>query len=204
MWKWIKTMSDFFSLPLKKKTKILAFSGSLRESSNNKKLLLEAASIVRELGADVNVINLKDLPIPFYDGDIGSKEGIPENVRNLRRLMIQSQVIFIATPEYNGSIPAVLKNILDWTSLDDEGNFSRKAYEGKKFFIMCASSGPRGGSWGLDHLRLIIEIISGTAHIQQFVLQEAHTAFDEQGNFKEPNKKTELQKVIQNVLLYTS
>src|SRR4028118_1141851 len=96
--------------------KILAFAGSAREASYNKLLVKIAAEGARAAGAEVTYLDLRDLPIPLFDEDLEAKEGIPENARKLKELMMAHQGLLIASPEYNGSITAVLKNAIDWAS----------------------------------------------------------------------------------------
>jgi NAD(P)H-dependent FMN reductase len=164
------------TVPLLAKMNILVFAGSTRADSYNKKLAREAVEMAGKLGAKVTLIDLKDYPMPFYDGDL-EKEGMPKDAKRFRDLMVASDAIIIASPEYNGSISAVLKNALDWASRDEKGNPSRAAFEGKRFALMSASPGEGGGARGLAHLRAIIESIGGTVLEQQTVVGRAHEAF---------------------------
>ena len=158
--------------------KILAFSGSTRADSYNKKLLQEAVAIAKEKGAEVQVIDLKDYPMPFYDGDFEEKQGMPENAKKLRTLMCASDAMIIASPEYNASFSAVLKNAIDWVSRGETGGASRDAFRGKKFALMSASLGKSGGANGLKQLRDVITAIGGEVVSNQVVVPEAHTVFD--------------------------
>lgn len=187
--------------PLTAEIKIVAFAGSTRQDSLNKKLVIEAANIAKEKGATVTVVDLKDYPIPLYDGDLEKNSGMPEFAKQLRRLMIDSQAIIIATPEYNGSIPAVLKNALDWASRDENGHSSRDAFKGKIFAIMSASPGKGGGKRALNHLRTIIEAVGGQVVSIQTSVPEAATAFDAHGHLKENPSKEELKKEVNQLLL---
>jgi len=197
MWKWMMILCVAFSANLSAEIKVLAFSGSTRGDSVNKKLVSQAANLARQKEVTVTVIDLKDFPIPFYDGDLEAKEGMPLKAKQLRQLMIQSQVILIASPEYNGSLSAVLKNAIDWASRSEEGGSSRDAFKGKKFVIMSASPGSGGGARGLVHLRTIIENIGGTVVPQQVVVPDAFNAFDQQGLLKDLKIKLELQQLIE-------
>ena len=114
--------------------------------------------------------------------------------------MIQSNVILIASPEYNGSLSGVLKNTIDWASRNEEGEGSREAFKGKKFVLMSASPGPGGGANGLIHLRSILERIGGTVVPQQIIIPDAYNAFDDQGRLKDNKIKNELQQAIQAAL----
>lgn len=149
MWIWFTALCVVFSATLSAEIKVLAFTGSTRESSINKKLIHEVADLTRQFKAKVTVIELKDYPLPFYDADLESKEGMPLHAKQLRKLMMQSDLIFIASPEYNGSLSALLKNVIDWVSRGEEGGASRDAFKGKKFVIMSASPGGSGGLEGL-------------------------------------------------------
>ena len=181
-------------------TKILVFAGSTREESYNKKLALYAAKIARTNGASVTVINLKEYPLPLYDGDSEKNEGMPNNAKKIRQLMIDSNAIIIASPEYNGSVSAVLKNVLDWASRSEDGKPSRDAFKGKKFAIMSTSPGTGGGARGLVHLRFIIDAIGGTVVEDQVIVPNGNDAFDEKGELKNPTIKEQLQKEIKELL----
>lgn len=183
-------------------TKVLAFAGSLRTDSANKKLIREAAAIAKELGATVTVIDLKEYPIPLYDGDIEEKDGMPEKAKQLRRMMLDAQVIMISSAEYNSSLPGVLKNVIDWMSRKEEKGPSRDAFKGKKFIIMSASPGKLGGSRALAHLRGIIDEIGGPGTVlpQQLSLSDSYNAFDGEGHLKDPKLKSDLRRLVQSAI----
>lgn len=197
MWKWIMILCVVTTAALSAEIKVLAFAGSTREDSVNKKLVSEAANLARQMGANVTLIDLKDYPLPFYNADLETKEGMPLKARQFRQLMIQCDVILIASPEYNGSLSATLKNAIDWASRSEDGGGSREAFQGKKFAIMSASPGASGGTRGLAHLRAILENIGGTVIAQQVVVPDAYNAFDEQGHLKNGNVRKELQQLVQ-------
>src|ERR1700761_4096826 len=96
--------------------KILAFAGSLRGGSFNKMLVRVAAHAARNAGAEVTVIDLKEYPLPLYDGDLEDSQGLPDNGRKLKDLFLAHQGLLLGCPEYNSSISAVLKNVIDWVS----------------------------------------------------------------------------------------
>ena len=96
--------------------KILAFAGSLRKDSFNKQLVKVAAEGARSTGVEVTLIDLKDFPLPVYDGDLEAAQGLPENVKKLKNLFLEYQGLLIALPEYNSSIPGGFKNMIDWIS----------------------------------------------------------------------------------------
>lgn len=200
MLKWCLAIGLLFGGPVAAETKVLAFSGSTREGSFNKKLVQEAAKMAQQMGAIVTVIDLRDYPLPHYDGDLEAKEGMPENAKRLRQLMMGSQAIIIASPEYNSSVSGVLKNLIDWASRNEEGKPSREAFKGKKFAIMSASPGQGGGARGLVHLRAIIEGIGGEVVQQQVSVPQAYNAFNAQGALESPELKEQLKQEIQQIV----
>lgn len=200
MLKWILTICLVYCSVLSAETKVLALAGSTREDSANKKLVREAALLAQQMGANVTLIDLRDFPIPLYDGDLEKGQGMPANAKKIRNMMIESDVIFIASPDYNGSLTAVLKNVLDWASRSEKGGSSRDAYKGKKFAIMSASPGWKGGVRGLAHLRTVLEFIGGTVIPQQVVIPHAFEEFDDKGHLKNDEIRIELQKLVQTAI----
>lgn len=200
MQKWLLCLYLIVATPLVAEVKVLAFAGSTRADSYNKKLVQEAAQMARQMGAAVTVIDLKDYPLPLYDGELEIKEGLPANAKRLRQLMIESQAIIIASPEYNSSISGVLKNTLDWASRDENGQGSREAFKNKKFAIISASPGSGGGNRALLHLRSIIENIGGTVITEQLSVPQAHEAFDAQGQLINPELRQQLKQEIHQLL----
>lgn len=199
MWKLLFITGLIACAPLAAEVNVLALSGSTREDSINKKLVQNAAEIARQMGANVKVVDLREYSMPFYDADI-EQLGMPENAKRLRRLMVDSQFIIIASPEYNGSLSGVLKNAIDWASRNEDGEGSREAFQGKKFAIMSASPGAGGGIRGLDHLRTIIQNIGGEVIQKQVIVPNSYTAFDGEGQLKDPNLQQQLKQEIQLLL----
>lgn len=186
--------------PLAAETKILAFAGSTRVDSCNKKLLNNAVEIARKLGAQVTVIDLKDYPIPFYDADLERDHGMPGNAKKIRNMMLESNAIMIASPEYNRSLTAVLKNVIDWASRNEKGEGSREAYAGKKFAIMSCSPGAVGGARSLEHLRAIIQHIGGEVIPLQVSVPNCMTAFNGEGKLESEQIKADLTNEIQELM----
>lgn len=190
----------FSAIALSAEMEVLAFSGSTRTDSYNKKLMDEAVEMARQMGATVTVIDLKDYPMPFYDADMEMKQGMPTNAKRLRNLMISNNAVIIASPEYNHSMSAVLKNALDWASRSEDGNPSREAFKGKKFAIMSASPGKGGGSKGLLHLRCVIEDVGGIVLPKQVSIPNAHRYFSEKERPENTALKEEIQQLLQHEL----
>ena len=173
---------------------VLAFSGSTRKDSYNQKLLQEAALILERMGAKVTIIHLNDFPMPFFDEDLEHQHGMPKQAQRLRNMMISSDAIMIASPEYNRSISAVLKNALDWVSRGEMGQDS--AFIEKPFAIMSASPGKKGGSRGLDHLRTILEDVHAQVIAKQVSIPFAHKYFAEVERKENILLKEELQELL--------
>lgn len=200
MWRWLMSLMILGTTALSAEVNVLAFAGSTRSGSYNKQLVLEAANMAKQMGAHVSTIDLNNYPMPFYDGDLETNSGMPEKARQLRNQMIQNQVIIIATPEYNGSISAVLKNAIDWASRSEQGGPSRDAFKGKIFLLLSASQGPGGGKRSLAHLKSIIENVGGTVLSEEISLANAHQAFDSQGHLNDAAVKTAIQKALEPIL----
>lgn len=192
----IMFLALFQGVLLSAQIKMVAFAGSTRAESFNKKLVNEAAVMARQMGAHVTVIDLKDYPMPLFDADNEVKQGMPDSAKRLREIMIHSDVILISSPEYNSSIPAVLKNTLDWASRSEEGGSAHgDAFKGKKFAIMSASPGKGGGKRALAHLRAIIEDIGGTVIPEQVSIPLAHEYFSEKRELDNVALKEEIQAI---------
>ena len=174
-----------------RKPKVLALAGSTRRDSYNKKLLRVATDGAREAGADVTEIDLRDYPLPLYDEDAETAEGKPEPARRLKRLMVESDAFLIASPEYNGSITGVLKNLIDWVSRPDEGEppMSLPAYRGKVVTLMSASPGGLGGLRGLVHVRAIFSGLGSIVLPDQIAVSRAYEAFDDEGNLRDEKQR---------------
>lgn len=166
------------------KPHILAFAGSLRAGSYNKKLVRVAAAAAEQAGAQVTVINLDDLPLPLFDEDLEAK-GTPENATRLKALMKEADGFLIASPEYNSSVSAALKNAIDWASRPAEGEPPLAAFAGKAATIMAASPGGLGGLRGLVTLRSILGNIQVVVLPDQHALSKAHEAFDDNDQLKD-------------------
>ncbi|MGF1579412.1 MAG: NADPH-dependent FMN reductase [Gemmataceae bacterium] len=161
--------------------KLLAFAGSARNDSVNKKLVSVAAKGAEEAGAEVTLVDLRDYPLPLYDGDLEEAEGLPENAKKLKNLFIESDGFLIACPEYNSSITPLLKNTIDWVSRPQEGEPPLVAYKGKVAVLMAASPGGLGGLRGLVHVRAILGNIGVVVLPQQHAVPKAYDAFGEDG-----------------------
>ena len=169
--------------------RILAFAGSTRKASFNKKLAAAAAKSAEATGGEVTLIDLADFPLPIFDEDYEAEHGMPENAAKLKQLFIDHNGLLIASPEYNSSISAVLKNAIDWISRRAEGEPMKAAFLGKAAAIMAASPGGLGGIRGLVHLRSILQNIGVLVMPDQITLSEAHSAFGDDGSLTNERKQ---------------
>jgi chromate reductase, NAD(P)H dehydrogenase (quinone) len=173
--------------------RILALAGSLRRESFNKKLVAIAAHGAREAGAEVTLLDLKDFPLPLFDQDLEAEQGVPENGKKLKKLFIDHDGLLIASPEYNSSFPAVLKNAIDWVSRPAPGEPSLVAFRGKVATLMSASPGALGGLRGLVHVRSILGNIGVTVLPDQIAVAKAHEAFQPDGSLIDPKQQAGIE-----------
>lgn len=181
------------------KVKILAFAGSTRKDSLNKKLIKIVAAGASESGADVTLIDLRDFQMPLYDGDLEQQEGLPSNACKLKELMIAHHGFLISAPEYNSSITGVLKNTIDWTSSLSEGEVPLICYKGKVAGLVSASPGNLGGLRGLVTVRSILENIGVLVIPEQVAVSKAHEAFDTDGSMKNKEQEQKVKKIGSSV-----
>lgn len=168
------------------KPKILAFAGSLRTDSFNKKVIKIAVKGAEESGALVTLIDLKDYQMPLYDGDNEAAIGLPENAKKLKKMFIAHDGFLLCCPEYNSSITAVLKNTIDWVSRPEPSDTEYLcAYKNKVAGLLSASPGNLGGLRGLVTVRSILENIGTIVLPTQKSLSKANEAFDENGNLRD-------------------
>lgn len=176
--------------------RILAFAGSLRRDSFNQKLVAVAAEGAREAGAEVTVISLRDFPLPVFDQDLEDAEGLPEGAKQLKQLFRDHHGFLIASPEYNSSITAALKNALDWVSraeTDDEPPMV--AYSGKAAALCAASPGALGGLRGLVHIRAILGNIGVLVLPDQVAVSKAHEAFTPGGSLADDKQAKRVRNI---------
>jgi NAD(P)H-dependent FMN reductase len=170
--------------------KILAFAGSARKDSFNKKLLRIAVSGAQEAGATVTLIDLADYPMPLVDQDLEQDEGIPEHALKFKRLLIEHDALLIASPEYNSAFSPLLKNVIDWASRAETGDEPMlMAYQGKLATIMATSPGALGGLRGLVFLRMLLSNIGVTVLPDQQAIPQAFKAFSDDGSLVDGRKQ---------------
>ena len=165
--------------------KILVIPGSLRSGSHNAKLAMAAAHEFALAGADVTRISLADYPLPIYDGDLQAKSGVPKNAVNLKRMIGSHHGVLMVTPEYNSSVPALVKNTIDWiTRVQDPHESRGQVFREKPFAIAAASEGRLGGTRALAALRLILSACHAIVVPNQLALSFADQAYDDMDRLK--------------------
>lgn len=165
--------------------RILAFAGSTRRESFNKKLLKIAVAGAEAAGAAVTHIDLADYPLPLFNQDDEAEKGLPENAVALKKLFLANDGLLMSCPEYNSSITPLWKNTIDWVSRQAPGEGSLAAYKGKTATLMSASPGKLGGLRGLVHVRSILGNIGVVVLPEQIAVSEAHNAFTPDGKLQD-------------------
>jgi NAD(P)H-dependent FMN reductase len=173
--------------------RILAFAGSLRRESFNKKLVRIAAQSAMKAGAEVTLLDLKDFPLPLFDQDLEAEHGMPDNGTKLKKLFIDHDGLLIAAPEYNSSITGVLKNAIDWVSRPAPGEPPLVAFKGKVATLMSASPGALGGLRGLVHVRSILGNIGVLVLPDQIAVARANEAFQPDGSLTDPKQQAGIE-----------
>jgi len=180
--------------------RILALAGSLRSASLNKRLLAIAASAASDTGAQVTTIDLNDYPLPVFDQDLEAEQGMPEHAVALKQVFLEHNGLLIASPEYNSSVSAALKNVIDWISRRVQGEPMKAAFLGKTAAIMSASPGGLGGLRGLVHLRSILGNIGILVLPDEVAIPEAHSAFTDEGNLNSERKQAAVESLARDLV----
>lgn len=183
--------------------KILAFAGSTRRDSFNRRLIAFAVEKAREQGADVALIELRDFPMPLYDGDLEQEKGPPETATRLFEMMKEHDGLLLSCPEYNSSITPLLKNMIDWVSRPREGEQSLAAFKGKIAGLLSASPGNMGGMRGLVHVRSILSNIGVLVVPDQVSVSSAHEAFDDHGVIRDERMAKRIEGVVTQLIVTT-
>ena len=181
--------------------KILVIPGSLRSGSLNAKLAAVAAHELAQAGAEVSRFSLADFPMPIYDGDLQAKSGVPKNAINLKRMIGAHHGVLIVTPEYNSSVPPLLKNAIDWVSrVQDSHEVRGQVFRDRVFAIAAASGGRLGGSRALAALRLILSACQATVIPNQLALSFAEHAYDDMDRLRHPADVEAMQAMARQLI----
>ena len=181
--------------------KILVIPGSLRSGSHNVKLAAVGAYEFARAGAEVTRISLGDFPLPIYDGDLQARSGVPKNAVNLKRMIASHHGVLLVTPEYNSSVPPLVKNTIDWiTRVQDENESRGQVFREKPFAIAAASESRLGGSRALSALRLILSACRATVIPNQFALSFADQAYDDMDRLKNPSDIEAMRALVRQLI----
>ena len=181
-------------------SRVVVIAGSTREGSFAKQLGRAAATAVEAAGGQSAFVDLRDFEMPLYDGDLEEADGLPAGAIALRDVVKQHDAVLFATPEYNSSISAVLKNAIDWLSRPYAAEPDVAAWAGKVCGLLASSPGGLGGLRGLVHLRQIAMNVGMQVVTEQFALGSAHEAFAGDGSLSGDRARAGVQKVVDSVL----
>jgi chromate reductase len=181
--------------------KILVIPGSLRTGSHNARLAAAAAREFAQAGVDVTRISLGDFPLPLYDGDLQTRSGVPKNAVNLKRMIGAHHGVLIVTPEYNSSVPPLVKNTIDWVSrVQDAQEVRGQVFRGRTFAIAAASESRLGGTRALAALRLVLTACHAAVIPNQFALPFAAEAYDDMDRLKHPADREALGAMVRQLI----
>lgn len=181
--------------------KILVFAGSVRSGAFSGRAADVAQKTLAMQGGEVTRISLADYPLPIMDEDLEREHGIPENAVRAARHIAAHDGVLIATPEYNGSIPPLLKNTVDWVSrVRHDGRNPFRPLEGKPVGLCSSSRGRYGGIRAIAHLRAVLvrcrmEVVSPECSVP-----EGERAFDENGEFFDKRMQQSMEHLCRTLL----
>jgi NAD(P)H-dependent FMN reductase len=161
--------------------KILAMGGSLRRNAWNQRIAEIAAQGAEVCGATVTGIELADYPMPLLNQDTEAQDAQGDGVLALRTMFREHDALLLGVPEYNGGLPAALKNAIDWLTRPQEGFERLDCFQGKVCALVSASPGPLGGIRGLPFTRTILSSLGMHVIPQQRCVGSVHTLFDDSG-----------------------
>jgi chromate reductase, NAD(P)H dehydrogenase (quinone) len=182
--------------------KILVIPGSLRPDSSNARLAALVAKEIVLAEADVTRISLQDYSLPLFDGDFAGDAAIPAAAAQLKKLVEAHHGIFICCPEYNASVPPLIKNMIDWvTRIRDRGEAANAMFKGRVFAIGSVSRAAHGGIRGLMALRQILELGCGALVIpEQVAVARAEQAFDDRDNLKDEGAAGAMKAMVRRLV----
>ncbi|MEU4727624.1 MULTISPECIES: NADPH-dependent FMN reductase [unclassified Streptomyces] len=175
--------------------RVLVLSGSSRTGSVNARLASLAAALVSRAGAVADAATIADFPMPPYDGDAEADDGLPKGALALCERIGAAQALVIASPEYNASVPGVLKNAIDWVS-----RYRPQPFKDKQSLLLSASPSMVGGNRGLWALRVPLEHLGARVYPDMFSLAGAHHAFADDGTLADRGLSERLGSTIGSFL----
>ena len=185
-------------------TKILFFAGSARKDSFSKKLAKAAHDLALAKDVDATFIDLKNYPLPVYDGDLEDELGLPDHAITLKKLFVEQDGFFITSPEYNSSYSPLFKNVIDWVSRSNPSDLNMPdPYKGKTAAIAGSSPGGLGGMRVLVPLRMLLGNIGIHVMPTQMALNFAGQAFDVSGKLTDENQIGMLNNTLDELISVT-
>ena len=158
-------------------TRFLVFSVSQRKGSLNTKLAQLAAGVIENHGGVVDFAGMTEFDARSFNQDLEINDFHPKGAEEFRKRLLANDAFIISSPEYNGSMPGLIKNSIDWVS-----RFRPQPFNEKHALLMSASPSMAGGNRGLWQLRMPLEHLGANVFPNMFSLAMAHRAFDDNGN----------------------
>ncbi|HZN02262.1 MAG TPA: NAD(P)H-dependent oxidoreductase [Candidatus Polarisedimenticolia bacterium] len=176
--------------------RIVTFCGSIRSGSLNRKLLAQAIEVLRP-SAEIDAAELRDVPLPIYDGDLETSSGVPDPAKRLAGRIAAADGLVIASPEYNNMIPGGLKNAIDWMS-----RLKPQPFKGKPVLLLGASPGAYGAVRSQLALRQVITSLFAILVPNGVTLPHADQAFEEDGRLKDPKVRAQIERACAELLRF--
>lgn len=184
-------------------TKILVIPGSLRTGSHNVKLAAAAIDALVRADAEVTRISLADFALPIYDGDLEADAGVPRAALDLKRMIANHHGVLIVTPEYNASLPPLVKNTIDWVSRVVDGAEPKgQVFHDRPFAIAAASGGRLGGARCLQALRLVLSACRAVVIPNQLSLAQADDAYDDMDRLRHPADQAAMRAMVRQLIAF--
>ncbi|WP_149181639.1 NAD(P)H-dependent oxidoreductase [Streptomyces sp. TRM49041] len=183
------------STPARGPLSFLVMTGSRRAGSLNTRLAELAVAVVEANGAAARLASVKDFEVPDYDADVEKADGIPHGAERFRQRLLEVDALIIASPEYNASVPGVLKNLIDWTS-----RFRPQPFNELQGLLVSASPSMVGGNRGLWALRVPLEHLGARVYPDMFSLASAHTQLDGTGRIANDTLQERFEANIANFM----
>lgn len=181
-------------------TRLLIVPGSTRTGAFSKQLAAAAAKLADGVAANATTVDLRDYVMPLYDGDVEAASGLPDGAVRLRGVVKAHDALLFVTPEYNASIPAVLKNALDWLSRPHAAEPGVSAFRGKVAALLSSSPGALGGLRALEHLRQILRNLGLLVLTEQFALGNAGAAFAADGGLADAKQAGTVRGIVDRLV----
>jgi NAD(P)H-dependent FMN reductase len=183
------------STPTRRPLSFLVLTGSRRADSFNTRLAESAVTTVRANEAAAVLASVKDFEVPDYDADVEAVHGVPPGAERFRERLLEVDALIVASPEYNASVPGVLKNLIDWTS-----RFRPQPFNELQALLLSASPSMAGGNRGLWALRVPLEHLGARVYPDMFSLAAAHTQLDGDGRIADATLQERFEANIVNFM----